>query len=377
MKHILEILKILFLLLTTSTFSFEIDYFPFDLAEKIEETNQGNWLFSPYSISTCLAMLERGAKGQTAGELEKVLNIKSVISPQQIRHSPSTESDFDLRVIQGLWVKNDFYLLESYTNSIRESYQAVADCVSFNPETYQTINRWVAENTEQKINNILGQNSLNDFTRLLLANALYFRGSWIHPFKSTQTLPFYPVTGSAVKIPFIAQINEFDYAENDQGQAILLPFYSLCKTCEPACCIILPKAEIPMTQTLFNSLYTHLTKKTVHLFVPQFSIEWNIDLKNPLMDLGIQIAFTESADFSNMDGRGELFLSQVLHKAFFSLDKSGVEAAAATLAAISSTNFIHFENPFPFVINRPFYFFLLDRKTETILFFGKYQTPKI
>ncbi len=349
---------------------FAADFFSYDLAREIETRNQ-NWIFSPFSIASCLSMVTEGADGRTAEELRAALG-PFQYDPSLI-HPSAFDSDYQLQIAQGAWIKNGYPILSSFEETLTKNYQAAIENIDFDPDSVQMINEWIAKNTEQKIQNLIPSNSIDSMTRLVLANALYFQGSWEQPFpeNGTSPLPFYTPT-EIVQADTMDQTSYFSYYENDKLQLLSLPFKSSGP--KPICLLVLPKQEIDW-ETIQAAIPLQSRAK-VHVQVPKFQVEQAIDLKPILKNLGIDGAFSSFADFSKISEYGNLHLSAILHKSFFSFDEKGVEAAAATAAIISLTTAF---NPniqiFQFIANRPFYFLLLDPRNETPLFIGHIQNP--
>jgi len=356
--------------------------FAFDLSDQLGSSDK-NWVFSPFSISSCLSMVKDGARGETADEMIALLDLPEDFetSLSSLKHAPVSKSDFELNIAQGIWVKDDFPILPSYRSLLEQTYSAAIDPVRFVPATADLINNWISEETHQKIQNLLSPSLFSPATRMVLVNALYFSGNWIRPFPAKSTAsdtfksPLAPVAA-----PFMEQTDTFSYFENDTCKAIQLPFSTQSDTCKPICLLILPHeamSEFPLTPELFKEALHSSQAAKVRIRVPKFQVEKVFELNQPLQQMGMQTVFTHRADLSGIDGQRDLFLSDVLHKSFFAFEERGVEAAAATAAVINCTT--AFRKPIPplysFIADHPFYFVLLDKTTETILFIGYIQNP--
>jgi serpin B len=343
--------------------------FSYDLSKEIGSQDE-NWIFSPYSVSSCLGMVKDGAAGDTEEELAACL--PSGAEPIHYR---------GLKSVQSAWVKEEFPLLDSYASLLEERYGASAERVPFNAATLDKINSWVADVTRGKIRDLLSPSDITPSTRLVLANALYFLGDWISPFNpnKTQSLPFHVSPTQSVDAPTMEQVGSFSYFENSELKALSLPFKpDSDSACEPICLLLLPKDE---TQEILSSdsvkeILSNMQRKMVRVQVPKFTIEQKCSLKDPLKRLGIQKVFdARLSDLSRIDGRHDLYLSTVVHKAFFAFEEKGVEAAAAT-GAVAGCTAVHPRPPlYQFVADRPFYFVLLDKRSETILFMGYLKHP--
>ncbi len=333
-------------------------------------------------------MVAAGANGDTADEMKNVLHLSGDIGSEfektmlALQHSASFEKDFQLNIVQGAWIKDDFPMLPAFSTLLRHSFQAIAERVPFNQQTVDQINDWVAESTHQKIQNLLSDSEFDESTRLVLANAVYFHGNWKTPFskKDTSPRPFYLSSGDMIHSETMLQTGRFDYYENEDLKAVALPYIqNHDSTCTPICLIVLSKSKEILDLEKIKNAISSLQPAMVQIQVPKFTLEERIELKPLLNQLGIQKAFSQDeADFSGINGLGGLYLSAVLHKSFFAFDELGVEAAAATAAIINATTAV--SKPvrvFPFIADRPFYFFLLDQKTETMLFMGHIENPNI
>lgn len=359
--------------------------FAFNLSKEVRSDSE-NWIFSPFSISSCLSMVAAGANGETADEMRSVLALPEDIGSYfeekmaSLKHSAASETDFQLNIAQGVWIKDDFQMLPAYSSLLSGSFQAVAERVAFTPYTAHQINDWVERETNNKIKDLISPSNLNEDTRLVLVNALYFHGSWQHPFRpeSTQQGPFHLKTGETVNAMTMHQTSFFPYYENESLQAVALPFSrEHGSASEPLCLLVLPKDGGAFDSAAIEAILPSLSNRRVQIQVPKFKIEQAIELNDPLKNLGIKKAFSHSADFSGIDGLRDLCLSVVLHKAFFDFDEKGVEAAAATAAVINVTTSTR-PRPIPaipFIADRPFSLVLLDNKTKTILFLGQVQNP--
>lgn len=359
--------------------------FAFDFLEQIE-SQEKNQVFSPFSVSACLSMVAAGANTDTEKEMRDVLNLPAEIGPffeekmGALKHDPTYDSDFQLNIAQGIWIKEDFAILPSFSSLLFNSFQAVAERVAFTPYTADRINDWIANETHQKIQNLIPPSILTPETRLVLANALHFRGSWRHPFLSgaTHLRPFYLSSGKAIEALTMSQTAQLPYFENNSFQAVALPFDRAWNSAsELICLLILSKTKLRLNSRSFSLIVSSLKEAPVHLQVPKFTIEQSLELKEILQNLGMRNAFTEKADFSKINGLLDLYISAVFHKSIFEFDENGVEAAAATAGVIQVTSI----NPqsaqsFSFKADHPFYFVLFDQKTQTILFLGRVQNPQ-
>jgi serpin B len=350
-----------------------------------------NWLFSPFSASACLSMVYAGSNGQTALEIQDALNLHFPPAQagrffhqiwQELVHGPADDKDFKLHIVQGIWSQINFPFLESYMASMRTDFGAMIQSLKFSPQAANCINSWIASQTDQKIQNLLSPSDITPDTRLVLANALYFKGCWLKPFlaRSTTDYPFSVQPGTAKQVHMMNQTGQFQYFEDSELQAVVLPFFkdASAKSC-PACLLLLsknPAVPLSLSTEKLDLILSSLQVMTVNLQVPKFKLEQGMGLNTLLMQLGMHAAFNKLADFSGMDGRGDLFLSKVLQKCFFSFEENGVEAAAATVAIMNMTSGLQPPRlTVSFIADHPFEFMLLDLNSKTCLMLGHVADP--
>ncbi len=352
-----------------------------------------NIFFSPYSISSALAMTWDGARGQTAADMAETMNFTmSVEETNRAFHSltesmssgdltgAETGEPFTLSVSNGLWVQDGFNLLEEYVDEVTRFYDAGIRNLNFSgdPEgSREIINNWVAERTLNKILNLIPQGLLKEDTRVVLTNAVYFKASWKNPFDAhgTSNASFNLQDGSEIDVPMMNQTEYFKYVSTEGCSALELDYASG----NASMLIILPDTDITEFQRtfdtdMFETIRRRLSSCNVSLSMPKFEFTKSLELSQILIALGMESAFDgSSADFSGFTGSPDLFISKVLHKAFVKVDESGTEAAAATAVVMRLTAIPG--EPVAMNINRPFMFFILDRKTGSIVFMGRVMNP--
>lgn len=243
-----------------------------------------------------------------------------------------------------------------------------------------TINRWVEEKTENKIVDLIGPGVLDPLTRLVLTNAIYFKGQWDQPFNPEQTRegPFYLSDGKQAAVPFMRQIERFKYGETSNAQVLELPYSGN----ELAMTILLPKPdssvsklEAAMEEDGVESILEALWPTRVDVRIPRFKFDAELSLGGCLQQLGVTDAFNDSAaDFSGMSDTF-LYITHVLHKAFIEVNEEGTEAAAATGIVVGVTS-VPVDSPKVFIANRPFMFLIRDLGTGSILFMGRMTDPR-
>ena len=376
-----------------STLVDENSAFAFDLYQSLRG-EEDNLFFSPYSISLALAMTYAGARGQTAQEMADTLHF---ILSQDRLHPAFNRLDielarrgegakgkdgegFRLNIVNAIWGQEDYEFLSEFLDVLAENYGAglrVLDFVNASEESRITINDWVSEQTEGRIEDLIPQGAIDALTRLVLTNAIYFNAAWQFPFneEATSDGPFYLLDGGEVIVPMMRQTESFGYAEEDDYQAVGLPYDGG----ELSMVILLPQAdkfeafESSMDFHRVTEIISNLTSQQVNLTMPKFEFESSFGLKKALTGMGMPIAFSPDADFSGMTGSRDLFIDDVLHKAFVSVDEAGTEAAAATAVIMTLTAVP--SPPVEVTVDRPFVFLIHDIETGTILFVGRIVNP--
>jgi serpin B len=361
--------------------------FAFDLYGRLKETG-GNLFFSPYSISTALAMTVSGARGATAAQMALVLHLPADANAtaafgqlQKSLQEEAQKSGCQLNIANALWGQKGHPFLESFLAVTRAGYGAGLKEVDFaqSEEARQTINAWVEQQTKDKIKDLIGPGVLDPQTRLVLTNAIYFKGDWASQFKKENTADanFFPAPGKSVKVPMMHQKSDFAYGETDQAQVLSLPYKG--KTLSMLVLLPKEKSSLAAVENCLNmkgleSILGRLSEQEVQVFLPKFKMTCGpLELTNMLVALGMKDAFSpEAADFSGMDGRRDLCVSNVVHKAFVEVNEEGTEAAAATgvvmrLTAVRMTPV--------FRADRPFVFLIRENQTGSILFIGRMMNP--
>ncbi|XP_067906094.1 leukocyte elastase inhibitor-like [Heterodontus francisci] len=370
-------------------------HFTLDLFRNLIEKNPaGNIFFSPFSISTALAMVYLGAKKNTASQMAKALHfdqIGEVHSGFQKMQLDINRADVSylLKVANRLYGEKTCNFLEEFCKSSTKFYGAEMSAVDFltaADETRQEINKWVEAQTEDKIQDLLGQGSVDRDTRLVLVNAIYFKGSWAEKFDEqyTEEMPFKlnkseskPVKMMYLKKKFLIchvpefkiKVLELPYIDNDLSMIILLPDDIMDNSTG------LKQLEQVLTFEKLQewTLPNRMQKVDVHVRLPKFKLEDNYELNSPLSSLGMRDLFDGSrADLSGMSGARDLYVSKVVHKSFVEVNEEGTEAAAAT-AVVSQFCMLMQEEMF--TADHPFLFFIQHNKTNSILFFGRYSSP--
>ena len=367
--------------------------FAFDLYQALGEEN-GNLFCSPYSISLALAMTYAGARGETEQQMSDTLHFalsqdhlhpafNSVDIELGKRGEGAEGKDgegFRLNIVNAIWGQKDYHFLPAFLDVLAENYGAglrTLDFINAPEKSRITINKWVSGQTEDRIEDLIPQGMIDILTRLVLTNAIYFNASWQYPFSEDATRDdlFYLLDGQEVTVPMMSQTELLGYTEDDGYQAVELPYDGG----ELSMVIFLPQDgyfetfEGALDAERVNAMVNNLEQRQVALAMPKFEFESAFKLKPALAAMGMPVAFSDSADFSGMTGVRELYISEVVHKAFVSVDEAGTEAAAATAVIMKLTALL--PDPVEVTVNRPFIFLIRDIETDAILFLGRVIDP--
>jgi serpin B len=384
---------------STSAIAESANTFGFELMKPLGYT-QANMIFSPLSIFSCLSLAASGAEGTTKQLMEKALHWPSdrasvaqalqTLTNQMFVPSKNESCSLVLTNANALFAEQDTNFLQPFMDLAQNDYQANLQSIDFSHSVNATelINTWVAETTNNKIKRLVELGDIDAATRLVLINAIYFSGQWQTPFdkKETAKKSFAVDEKTMTNVQMMHQISSFQYLEDPSVQVVILPFANCEATnVRPSLIIALPNTSsnlASLQKKLSNKLIQNWLKQSissrVDLQIPQFCLLKRYDLQSTLTLLGMRQIFTDEADFSGIDGMKDLFLSKALHESFFHVNEDGVEAAAATAAALNLTSIGPSEKPpLVFNANRPFLFFLVDEISGTLLFMGKFSDPSL
>ncbi|MBN1975410.1 MAG: serpin family protein [Sedimentisphaerales bacterium] len=378
--------------------SMGINKFAYNLYDKIKDSpeikkNGGNLFFSPYSISAALGMTYTGARGNTAKEMADVLQLPPLELEKiaaaygqlqnQLQANPKT-SEYQLNIANALWGQKGYNFLPEFLEINKKYFDSGLTELDFakSEEARKIINTWVEDKTKEKIKDLITPGALDPLTRLVLTNAIYFKGNWAVQFKEENTKPadFNVTENKKVEVPMMHQKGKYFYGESDTIQVLQMPY----KGEELAMFIVLPKAGVSLSDVekqinsespyIFSSISR--SKQGVEVFLPKFKMTCGtIALKEILIAMGMKDAFSSIADFSGMTGKRDLFISAVMHKAFVEVNEEGTEAAAATAVIMQKDE----PRPTPvFRADRPFIFMITDiRGQNDILFMGRLVDPTL
>jgi serpin B len=364
--------------------------FALDLDREIAGT--GNLVFSPASISSALAMVYAGAAGKTAEEMKAVLHFSlDADKLHAVNHKrfytwnggDGGKRPFELSVANSLWGQKDEPWKDDFLKLMESRYAAGfhrVDFVNQNSAVRGMVNDWASQWTHGKIAELLPADLPSRETRLILANAVYFNGSWAHPFEKSNThdADFHRADKSTIKVSMMSQTEHCFYADLEKLKVLKLPY----KGDSMSLVVLLPKQidglaelEATLTQKEWNKSIEAAAATQVRVFIPKFKIESDFKLNNALASLGMISAFQEGqADLSGMNGKRDLYISWVIHKAMIEVSEEGTEAAAATAVGIEKSS-APAPPPAPppeFRADHPFLFALRDEQTGDLLFIGRF-----
>lgn len=369
------------------------------------ESGKGNVVFSPWSIRTALSMIYEGANGDTAAE---IADAAFIVKNRQERHQEIRQSmdllnqsaeDLRIRAANGIWTDNKFQINPVYAQIIKDAYHGQATNADFirNYEFWRgKINEWVGQITEGKITELFPSGSIDSLSVLVLANALYFKGKWENKFDGefTQKQDFTLPSSDVVKVDMMRKgevekakaergwkLPKFRYNSFDGNQVVALPYrgHRLEKV------VLLPTKATDITQlesqlqnnAAFNNWYLQLREAPfARLELPRHEVRGRYGLIDPLKTLGIKRMFNvDTAELSGI-GPGPLYVSSGVHEAYFKTDEEGSEGAAATGFAVSRLCIMDELKPVEFVADHPFLELIVDRPTNSVLFYNRITDPR-
>ncbi len=351
-----------------------------------------NLFFSPYSISTALAMTYAGARGKTRDAMRGTLALpagdvhggfgalaRALASRAQAGNAATRP---ELNIANSLWGEKTQPFESTYTALVKRSYGAGLELADFakKPEAERArINAWVEEETNDKITDLLGQGTITPQTKLVLVNAIYFKAGWQRPFdvQNTEKADFSPLTGATKKVDMMGTTREMQHHATAAYDAIALPYAGD----DLELVAIAPKAGTFRTfESSFDAkklagIREAMTSQRVALQLPKFKIAGaSVKLRDQLTELGMGVAFSDGADFRGITGDSSTKIGDVIHKAFIDLDEKGTEAAAATAVVIMAKSSMP-RPAVPAVFDRPFLFAIRDVPTGAVLFMGRVAKP--
>ncbi len=356
-----------------------INQLSIDLYMKLSDENTGNLFLSPYSISSALAMVYGGTRGETEEQMGSTLHFggQGATHPalshlRKKLNSIQQEGQIQLSVANSLWPQIEYEFLPDYLAMTKEFYGSEIKPVDYKTDAEgarKKINAWVEEQTNDRIKDLIPEGMLDPLTRLVLANAIYFKGDWGVQFnpERTRPAPFKLTDGTTTNVPMMSQTADFNLAHTPEFQALELPY----EGDELSMLILLPSESDELPDFDLEKLAAlEFNKMEVMVQLPKFKLESTFELGDTLAAMGMPLAFSRQADFSGMTGTRDLYIGAVVHKAFVEVNEEGTEAAAATAIGMRTTSM-----PPMFEANHPFIFLIRENSTGTILFIGRVMDP--
>jgi serpin B len=368
--------------------------FAFDMYDQVRGRS-GNIFCSPYSISLALAMTYAGARTETEQQMGDTLHftlgqdgLHSAFNALDLELASRGEASsdlngdrFQLNIVNRIWGQLDYAFHEAFLDVLAENYGAglsLLDFINAPDPSRIAINDWIAEQTRDRIKDLIPPGAINTLTRLVLTNAIYFKASWREPFQENRTgkRPFNVLDGDPIMVETMRQTSEYGYTSGDGYEVVELPYHGD----ELSMVILLPDAgrfeefESTLDPAGLGVILGQVGYRSIDLSLPKFTFEWSTSLADVLAVMGMPGAFDpDEADFSGMTDVEQLFITDVIHKAFVAVDEEGTEAAAATAVVVGTTSIP--EEPLVVTVDRPFIFLIRDIPTGTILFLGRVVDP--
>lgn len=357
--------------------------FALDIYRKLAVGDK-NVFLSPYGISMSMAGIFGGAKGRTESEIAGVFHFTrnkeklfaSFYGSKQPLSDFSDPEVVQISIANRLWRQKGIDLLPSYLKLVKEYFEEEPGELNFKEDAENSrvaINKWVEEKTGSKITELFPEGEITKLTRLVLTNAVYFKGKWTLPFKpkNTKNAPFYLAKGKSRQVQMMKQTSFFGYTKDAECQVVEMPYGYR----EFSMIILLPKKldglgnlEKTLTEERLRKMISDLGSREVNLSVPKFKINSDFNLEKILEKMGLKTVFNLSADFSGLTGGKDVFVSSIIHKTYISIDEYGTEAAAATGVSMAAADG---QVPVDFVVDHPFMFIICCRTTGEILFIGR------
>lgn len=359
-----------------------LNQYAFDLYKETKVEN-GNVFLSPLSTYYALLSAYEGSKNKTKEEFENVLYLHDSAftnSAYPNKFALKTDSLVGLKISNAVWVDKKFQVESAFENKVSSTYASDFKQTNFanNEQAVSDINRWVSDKTNQRITNMVSPSDISSETKLMISNAIYFKGEWLKKFEKIRTKEstFFTDEENQYNGDFMNTTEKLNYFENEAFQFVAKPY----KDSDLSFCMMLPKelngleaVEKSLNANLFNEILEKSSNKEVWISMPKIKMESTYKLKEALINVGLKSMFNSEADFSGITKKEPLWFEQVLHKTYIDLNEDQTEAAAATTTVIRITGLPSYKE---FVADHPFVFFIIDNKTKAIVFMGRYVTPE-
>lgn len=362
--------------------------FSLELYSNEATSTEGNFMLSPASVSSVMAMLIAGADGETRDQILQTLHFST---DDEVLHDGFSQlskmwndaETVELNLANRLWPATNQSLLPEYLSLTENYYGAKVESVDYGKpnSATDTINNWVAEQTKDRITGLLQSGDVDSSTRMVLTNAVYFKGDWKSKFSTNRTrdAAFTTADGTALSVPMMDQTSKFAFAEMDGNKFLEMPYagnrYSML--------FVLPKThdglsaiESALTVEKLDGWIKKMATQNVRVKLPKFKSVVRIDLTKRLSEMGMPSVFGASANFSGMTGQRDMFVDSIIHKTFIEVNEEGAEAAGASAATVKRSAKPRQEEIATFVADKPFVYMIRERRTGAILFIGRMDNPE-
>jgi serine protease inhibitor len=369
------------LTLKEATIATSANTFAYDIFNRMSSSKgSGNLIFSPLSISYALSMTANGAAGPTRDSIMKGLGLTDLnIDDLNKSYKDLTaallgvDSRVKIEIANSIWENKDYQAKQAFRDLLASYYSADSRAVDFgDPASVSLVNNWISGHTNGLIDKMISSLSSDDI--MLLINAIYFKGKWGQQFdaKNTEPKPFTLPGSSSVDVPTMYNEKTYSVYKGENESIIELPYGQGNFVMD----IILSSGNEPwmISSERFNSLLSQLSSRKVMLYLPKFKYTYKIELSDILKAMGMSLAFSDNADFSNIFEGLQLKITGVLHQAYIKTDEEGTEAAAATVVRVGNTS-VGPDDPILFDVDHQFTYVIREVTTNTVLFMGKVTDP--
>lgn len=383
--------------------------FAVDMYDKIAGLlGEDNFIFSPYSLNIALAMVYAGAEGdteqqmkeamhfslsetelyETISDLRNTLASRSEIPENMYRYEHYTEPPqlFHLNIANRLWLQDDYNIQQNYLDLLENYFNVGLGMVDFSgnmDHAIETINKWVSDQTQEKIPELIPRGALDQLTRFVITNAIYFKANWADQFNEYNTHPetFYLINGEEIEIAMMEQERSYRYTRREDYQAIAIPY----EGSDVVMMVLMPdegkfhQVENSLEAEDYAQLYNQTRGQLVELLLPRWKYRTSSVLSNVFQELGMVDAFSPSrANFSDITNEEDIFIGCVIHEAYIKVNEEGTEAAAATAIGMAGAAGPGQDPPQPIVfkVDHPFIYYIFDIDTQSILFMGRVMNPE-
>jgi len=360
--------------------------FAFDIFTKVTGSagESENIMISPLSISCALSMTLNGSDGATRDSMLKALKMNGITEDEinaSYKNLTTALLSVDKRVLMSIansvWIEKNFTVKKSFTDILTNYYDAESRSFDINDASApDNINAWIEDKTNGLIREMIDK--LEDNTVMLLINAIYFKGKWKSQFDKSRTeeMPFYKPGGNQVNVPMMNQKNDFRVYEGNGFVLAEFPYGQGNFVMD----VVLPSQQgglnsimAMITEANYSGWINQLRMRETDLSFPRFKYGFKRKLKEILTDMGMGLAFTGDADFSNITDFYDLLINDVVHQSFIETNEEGTEAAAATVVEIGLTSAP--QEPLVLKLDHPFLYIIRETTTNTIIFMGRVADP--